>query len=263
MGFTQKFFGAGFVVGVLLALGCSTEANRPAEKPEVPQKSIASEVTPQPKVEAVAVKKSEPVADAPYWPCFNGPSGTNISTETGLLASWPKEGPELVWKYEGVGDGFAGITTAEGRIFTAGNIGEDMVLTALDINGQLLWKKTVGKAWTINYPGSRGTPTIDGDRLYYETPLGKVVCLAVADGREIWSTNIIEEFSSKLEKWALAESVLIDGNRLIVSPGGPKASVIALDKMTGKLIWKAASPKEIWPATRRRTGLILRVFRCF
>jgi outer membrane protein assembly factor BamB len=180
-------------------------------------------------------------AEGPSWPRFHGPLGANLSTETGLLKSWPESGPELVWTATGIGSGFAGVTIADGRIYTAGNIGDKTVLIVLDMDGKPLWQKECGKAWTNGPGGTRGTPTIDGQRVFYETPLGDVYCLEAKDGTEVWHVNILEKYGAPNITWALAESLLIDGNNVICLPGGPKASVVALDKKTGEQVWAAPS----------------------
>jgi outer membrane protein assembly factor BamB len=110
-------------------------------------------------------------------------------------------------------------------------------------DGTVIWKKEVGPGWTNpgKWPGSHGTPTLDGDRLYFESATGDVVCMSVADGAIAWSKNILKEFDAENITWAIAESVLIDGDRLICCPGGPKASVVALDKKTGTVVWTAKS----------------------
>ncbi|MBN2476125.1 MAG: PQQ-binding-like beta-propeller repeat protein [Pirellulales bacterium] len=180
-------------------------------------------------------------ADSPYWPRFQGPSGDGISTDTGLLKQWPEDGPKLAWTAKGIGEGFAGVTIADGRIFTAGNIDDKTVITALDLDGKVLWRADNGKAWTSGPGGTRGTPTIDGDRVYYENPYGDVVCLMAASGEKVWGLNILEAFRGGNITWALAESLLIDGDHLICLPGGSQASLVALDKMTGKVVWKAPS----------------------
>lgn len=169
------------------------------------------------------------------------PKGDNISTDTGLLKQWPEGGPKLTWTAEGIGHGFSGVTLADGLIFTAGNIDEKTVITALDLSGNIQWQVENGKAWTGGPAGTRGTPTIDGDRLYHESPHGDLVCLQAKTGRKIWGLNILKEFGSKNITWALAESVLIDGDRLICCPGGPNTAVVALDKMTGKTVWQSPS----------------------
>ena len=177
-------------------------------------------------------------ADA-TWPQFHGPNRDNLSRESGLLKKWPESGPPLVWTARNLGFGYASVAIADGRIFTAGNIGGRTVISALDMQGQLLWQADNGAAWEGSYPGTRGTPTIAGERLYHESPLGDVVCLEAGTGRKIWGLNILEEFGGRNIHWALSESLLIDGDRVICCPGGTEASVVALDKLTGKTVWKA------------------------
>jgi len=207
----------------------TTEAVSPAEA------SPAPVATDSPSTAAVA----DPGSGAPFWPRFHGPKGDNISTDTGLLKEWPDGGPELVWSIKGIGHGFSSVTIADGMIYTDGNIGENTVITGLDMDGNIQWQKENGKAYTGSHEGTRGTPTIDGDRLYHESPLGQVVCLNAKDGERIWDLNILEEFGGQNITWALAESVLIDGNNVIACPGGKRASVVALDKNTGKTVWAA------------------------
>jgi len=174
-----------------------------------------------------------------FWPRFHGPRGDNISDATGLLTEWPEGGPPLVWTATGIGEGYAGVTIAEGLIYTSGNIDEKSVVTALTLDGQTEWQTDNGPAWTDSYPGTRSTPTIDGDRVYDESPLGQVTCYNAKTGEKLWSRNILDEFGSKNIQWALAESVLIDGPRVICSPGGPNTAVVALDKITGETVWQS------------------------
>lgn len=236
----RKWFGSTSRVwlGVILA-GCVQNAPPPANEP-APSRGPA----PVP----AALTSSAPSASAatapsggPSWPRFHGPKGDNLSTETGLLKQWPAEGPKLLWTAKGLGHGYASVSVAGGRIFTAGNLNEKTMITALDGEGKILWQRDNGGAWTGDYPGARGTPTIDGDRLYHESPLGQVVCMEAATGQTLWSRNILKEFDAKNIEWALAESVVIDGDRIICCPGGNKASVVALDKHTGKTVWMAPS----------------------
>jgi len=178
-------------------------------------------------------------ADAPFWPRFHGPKGDNLSPETGLLKEWPGGGPKLLWKTAGIGHGYSSVTLAGGLIFTAGNIGEQSVVTALDLEGKIRWQSPCGEAWTPSdkYPGTRGTPTFDNGHLYFESPLGELVCLKAESGQKVWGLNILEQFDADNIRWALAESVLIDGDRVICCPGGRKGSVVALDKRTGSTVW--------------------------
>jgi len=180
-----------------------------------------------------------------FWPRFLGPRGDNIAADTGLLKQWPKQGPTLIWTAKGMGEGFSSVTLANGRIFTAGNRDDQTLVTALDMEGKILWQTPNGPAWTGSHPGTRGTPTIDGDRVYHESPLGQLVCLEAATGRIVWTRNILEDFEAKNIEWALAESVLIDGQRVICCPGGKAASVAALDKNTGKTVWATPSTGDL------------------
>jgi outer membrane protein assembly factor BamB len=178
---------------------------------------------------------------APFWPCFQGPRGDNIADETGLLQAWPEDGPPLVWTAEGIGQGYSSVSLARGLIFTAGNINDQSVVTALDLEGTIRWQTPVGGAWTGSHPGTRSTPTIDDDRLYFQNPLGELFCLNAATGAPIWNVNVLEKFGSSNITWALAESVLIDGDHVISTPGGPQTAVVALNKMTGETVWQSPS----------------------
>ena len=200
-----------------------------------------------------------PLGYAEDWPRFLGPNADNISTETGLLRSWPAEGPTLLWTAKGLGHGFSSMAIAAGMIYTAGNVADDTIITALDLDGNTRWQVANGDAWTKDYPGTRATPTIDGDRLYHQSPLGSLICLDAKTGRKIWQINTLEKFQSKPPRWALAESLLIDGDRLISCPGGPQTAMIALDKTTGDVLWQAPSTGELAgyasPILAEHTGL--------
>jgi outer membrane protein assembly factor BamB len=181
----------------------------------------------------------------PFWPQFHGPNRDNISTEKGLLKEWPENGPALLWTADGLGHGYSTVSIAGGIIYTAGNIEKETVIAALDLDGKILWQVKNGKGWTGDRPGTRGTPTIDGDRLYHESPLGDILCLQAKTGKRIWGLNILEKFQSKNIRWALSESLLIDGDHVICCPGGPQTCMVALDKNTGEVVWKAASTNEL------------------
>jgi outer membrane protein assembly factor BamB len=186
-----------------------------------------------------------PAADAPSWPRFHGAKLDHISRETGLMKKWPADGPELLWKGRGIGEGFATVAIAQGLIYTAGNLEDQTVITALDPSGKIRWQVPNGKAWNGSQPGARGTPTIEGDRLYHESPLGEVVCLDAKTGTKIWGLNLLERFGAPNITWALAESLLIDGDHLICCPGGPETAVVALDKKTGRTVWKSPSAGDL------------------
>ncbi len=181
----------------------------------------------------------------PFWPQFHGPNRDNLSAEKGLLKNWPEQGPDLLWTARGLGHGYSSVSIAAGMIYTAGNIEKDTVVTALDLDGKIVWQVKNGKAWTRDHPGTRATPTIDGGRLFHQSPLGNVVCLEARTGKKIWELNVIDKFKSKTSTWALAESLLIDGEHVICCPGGPQTCMVALDKNTRAVVWKAPSTNEL------------------
>ncbi len=180
-----------------------------------------------------------------FWPQFHGPNRDNISTEKGLLKKWPQKGPDLIWTTRGLGHGYSSISIADGMIYTASTIGEYTVVIALNLEGKVLWKVKNGKPWTGDRPGSRGTPTIDGNRLYHQSPHGNIICLDAKTGDIIWEFNIIDKFKSKVPRWALSESLLVDDNRLISLPGGSQTCMVALNKKTGAVVWKTLSIGEV------------------
>ena len=180
-----------------------------------------------------------------FWPQFHGPNRDNLSTEKGLLKKWPEKGPALLWRSQGLGHGYSSVSIAAGMIYTAGSIEKDTVITALNLDGKVLWQVKNGKAWTGDHPGTRGTPTIDGGRLFHQSPLGNLLCLEAKTGDRIWEFNILEKFQSKTATWAMAESLLVDGEHLICCPGGPQTCMVALNKKTGSVVWKAPSTEEL------------------
>jgi len=168
-----------------------------------------------------------------------------MSGETGLLKAWPENGPALIWTAKGLGHGYSGVSIAGGMIYTAGNIDKDTVITALDLDGKVLWQVKNGPAWTKEIPGTRSTPTIDADRLFHQSPLGELVCLRARTGEKIWGLNMLEKYQSKTNTWALAESLLVDGDHVISCPGGPQTCMVALDKKTGSVVWQAPSTGKL------------------
>ena len=243
------------VLILALCIGCPQPA-----PPTVP---VASVVTPD-------LDDRELTFDG-SWTIFHGPNRDNRSPDTGLLQSWSEGGPPLLWKASGIGTtefpGYSSVTVADGRVFTAGNIrtGETdrdahVYVFALDERtGEELWRYRNGGAWVEEggrFPGERSTPTIDGDRVYAFSALGRVVCLEVATGNEIWARDLREEYAIELPHWGFAESPYIDGNKIILWISSPTAAVVALDKMSGETIWETpnerirvsteAHPVAIW-----------------
>jgi outer membrane protein assembly factor BamB len=183
------------------------------------------------------------------WPQWRGVHRDAISAETGLLKEWPKAGPPLAWKATGLGAGYSEVSVAGGRIFTMGERGdpqkpgspEATFVIALDeATGKELWATRIGARYGDG--GPRSTPTVDGDRVYALSPHGDLLCMDVATGKEHWRKNLPKDFGGNVGGWHYSESVLIDGDRLICTPGGKAATLVALDKKTGEVVWKAPVP---------------------
>jgi len=174
------------------------------------------------------------------WPQWRGAARSGISTETGLLRQWPASGPPRVWSASSLGGGYGSLSVSGDRIFVQGlRSGQSIVSVLSRADGRGLWSKAIGPAGGGGGqgPGPRGTPTVDGDRVYVLTEGGDLACLRAADGTSIWQRNILREFSGRNISWDISESPLVDGNHVIVTPGGRGAGIVALDKMTGRTVW--------------------------
>ncbi len=181
------------------------------------------------------------------WPTFRGADRTAVSKETDLLQEWPAGGPSLLWKVEGSGRGYTSLAIANGRGFLVGDSisgvdDKDEYLICIDIrDGKRLWAVKAGAPWMSgqsSWQSSRSTPTVDEDRVYALTADGDLFCCDVATGREHWRKNLKKDFGgNKADSWGYSESVLIDGKQLVCTPGGEKATMVALDKLTGDTIW--------------------------
>jgi outer membrane protein assembly factor BamB len=188
------------------------------------------------------------------WPTFRGANRTAVAPDTDLLEAWPADGPPLVWETAGAGRGYASPAIAGDRIFTLG----DSLSTAPDADeylscfdrrtGRQLWKTKTGGPWTSgqeSWQSSRSTPTVDGAMVYVLTPFGQLVACLVKDGREVFRVDLEQQFGgTKGDSWGYSESVTIDGNKLVCTPGGPQATMVALDKKSGRLIWACPVPGD-------------------
>jgi outer membrane protein assembly factor BamB len=176
------------------------------------------------------------------WPQWRGPKRDGVSTEIGLLQQWPKAGPKLLWGVKGLGRGYASVAVAGSRIYTMGDRGNAEYLIARSrANGKELWAARVGQPWRDG--GPRSTPTLDGDRVYALSPHGDLVCADAAKGKILWRKNLPTDFGGRMMSgWGYSESPLVDGDKLICTPGGTDATLLALDNKTGAVIWKAAVP---------------------
>ena len=165
--------------------------------------------------------------------------------ETGLLKEWAADGPELLWYFDGLGEGYSSVAIANGRIYATGLDDDDLVLFVFDMNGTLLKRRVVGKEWTRSYIGPRGTVNVNDGKLYIFNSLGTLFCLDEATLNEVWSVNVIEEFDGRFAPWGLVESPLIVGDKIFITPGGEIHNMIALNKKTGELIWTSPGLGEI------------------
>jgi outer membrane protein assembly factor BamB len=173
------------------------------------------------------------------WPQWQGPDRTGVSKETGLLPQWPPAGPPLAWSIAGLGTGYGSLALKGDRIYVqALNASGSSVLSLNRADGKVVWTKALGRGGSNDRgPGPRGTPTVDGGRVYALTENGDLACLNAATGAAIWQRNILADFGGRQISWLISESPLVDGNHVIVTPGGPRAGIVALDKMTGKTVW--------------------------
>ncbi len=173
------------------------------------------------------------------WPQWRGPNRTGVSPETGLLKQWPSGGPRQIWSISNLGEGYGSMAVLGDRIFVQGtNRNASVVYSLNKADGKMVWSAALGpKVDEGRGNGPRSTPTIDGDRIYVLTENGDLACLRARDGSRVWSKNILREFGGDNPHWLISESPLIDGSRVIVSPGGRGAGIVALDKMSGKTLW--------------------------
>ncbi len=179
------------------------------------------------------------------WPQWRGASRDGLSQETGLLKEWPTDGPPLAWKAAGAGRGYSSLAISKGRIYTMGLKNEREHVIAFDVaTGKQVWATPHGGAFRNDRgDGPRGTPTVDGDRLYALGGNGDLSALDTKTGRVVWTMNILQKFGGENIIWGISESPLVVGEKLLVNAGGPGASVVALNKKDGSLIWKSQSDK--------------------
>lgn len=176
------------------------------------------------------------------WPQWRGPNRDGLSPETGLLKQWPANGPKEVWRVEGIGEGYGSLAIGGGRVYVQGGDGKASSVHCLSAtDGKKIWSLVIGRQGDNDRgDGPRSTPTLDGDNIYILTETGDLTGLRLRDSSRLWQKNILAEFRGHNPQWLLSESPLIDGNKLVVTPGGSGAGIVALDKNTGSTIWKSA-----------------------
>ncbi|GIW97917.1 MAG: hypothetical protein KatS3mg111_1250 [Pirellulaceae bacterium] len=183
------------------------------------------------------------------WPQWQGPERNAISREEGLLQQWPDNGPPEAWRATGIGRGMGGVAVADGRIYTTGDIDGTAWLFALnEANGELIWQAKIGRGGEVGRiftpAGPRATPTVDEDRVYILSQHGDLVCFST-DGQEVWRINLVQDHGGIVPTWGYSESPLVDGEKLICTPGAPDGTLLAVNKMTGQTIWKSDVPAAV------------------
>ncbi len=196
----------------------------------------------------IAVASTAYAGDSPQ---FRGPHRDGKFDEKGLLKAWPESGPPVLWTTRDLGSGYASVSVAAGKIYVPGMLDDkNGYIFVLNADGKLDRKILYGKETLADAaPGSRSTPTLDGSRLYILSGLGVIYCIDLTTDKIVWQVNILERFGAKEIEWELAESLLVDKDRVICTPGGTEASVAALDKNTGETVWKT-------PGIGEQTGYI-------
>ncbi len=198
-------------------------------------------------IASLAAQLHEPdliASEEPGWPQWRGLFRDGISDEKGLLQHWPQEGPRLLWEKSGLGKGWSSPIVIDGRIYITGDVDHDLVIFAFDADGNLVWQATNGEAWEGSFPGSRASCALSENRLYNLNAHGRLACLDAAEGKQLWAVDILKRFQGENIQWALSECVLVDGPRVIATPGGQKGLMAALDKRTGQTVWTTEDPEH-------------------
>jgi outer membrane protein assembly factor BamB len=186
------------------------------------------------------------------WPQWQGPNRDNVSTETGLLKSWPETGPALAWRIESLGGGDSAPAVSQGRLYgMSTRDGQEIVWCLSEQDGSEIWATSIGDSVEQRMPQSKegpgGTPTVSGDHLYVIGMGGRIACLSL-DGEIVWQRSLVDDFGGMLPAWSYRESPLVDGSLVICTPGSSDALLVALDAKTGETIWKTQGPAEEPPA---------------
>ncbi len=207
-------------------------------------------------VTAPATPQGAGARAAADWPSWRGPKRDALSPDTGLLKSWKPGGPPLAFKATGLGTGYSSVSVAGGRIYTLGDKDGTQHLFALDAkDGKTLWTAKVGAPWVDQFAGPRGTPTVDGDSVYAIGTEGDLVCVDAATGKDRWRKSLEKDFGGQVMSiWKYSESPLVDGDRVIVTPGSRNALLVALDKRTGKEIWRTREVPDLGPKGKDGAG---------
>jgi outer membrane protein assembly factor BamB len=175
---------------------------------------------------------------------WRGPNRDGIYPEKNLLKEWPENGPELAWNYDKIGIGYSSATVTSEKVFINGIIDSIGYLFAFEHTGQLVYKKEYGPDWTVNFPGTRTSPSFYDGMIYLLTGYGQLYCLKAEDGTVVWTKNILKEFNGVNPEQGITENLIIDGNKLFCAPGGVENNIVALNRLTGELIWVSKGNSE-------------------
>jgi outer membrane protein assembly factor BamB len=172
---------------------------------------------------------------------WRGPNRDGKFQETGLLKKWPDGGPQQVLKVQGIGAGYSSVIATDKYMFVTGMTSNEDYLSCVTMDGKIKWRVAYGKSWAQSFPETRGSATIEGDRVYVISGTGELSCINAEDGTTRWKVDVDKDYKAEWHIWGASESPLIVEDKVICSPGGKQTSVVALDKMTGKLIWQSES----------------------
>jgi outer membrane protein assembly factor BamB len=175
---------------------------------------------------------------------WRGPSRDGIYPESGLLKKWPASGPEILWSYQELGQGHSSAIVDQGFVYTSGLSGGTGYLFKFNLDGTLVYKKPYGPEFATSYNGSRGTPTITGDKIYIMSGLGKLYCLGNESGDILWSKDLTRDFDGRVIQWGMNETPIVDGKVIYITPGGRKHGIVALNRHTGELVWSSTGTGE-------------------
>jgi outer membrane protein assembly factor BamB len=175
---------------------------------------------------------------------WRGPERNGVYPEKNLLTSWPEGGPKLLWKYENLGVGYSSPVITSNNVYVIGTIDSISYVFNFNKSGQLVWKKMLGPEWMSDAPGSRSTPTIYNGYGYYVSGLGVLYCFNAENGNTLWSKDFINEFNGRNGSWGFLDHIIIDGDRLYCTPAGIEKNVVALNRISGKVIWESRGNGE-------------------
>jgi outer membrane protein assembly factor BamB len=181
---------------------------------------------------------------APKQAQWRGPERNGIYPAKNLLTQWPEGGPELKWKFEGLGDGYSSAAVVEDRVYTTGAPDSIGYIYSFDLDGKLLWKKQYGPEWTTNFPGPRSTPVFYDGLGYVISGLGVVYCFDAENGNMVWTRDVFEMMDKKNIVYGITENLVVDGETIYCTPGGAEANVIAMNRMNGDILWKSKGNGE-------------------